>query len=72
MRRCEGYGGTQDRLASKMDEGAGGQEVPRAGRADRLGKRLLKKGGMPVCVCVCGTHVRDSNAFLCTWAVAGH
>ena len=40
MRRCEGYGGTRDRLAGKMDEGAGGQEVPRAGRADRLGKRL--------------------------------
>lgn len=50
MRRCEGYGGTQDRLASKMDEGAGGQEVPRAGRADWLGKRLLKKGGVPLCV----------------------
>lgn len=55
MRRCEGYEGTRDRLAGKMDEGAGGQQAPRAGRAGQPGRGV--QGSLPACVrvpaCVC-------------------
>lgn len=59
MRRCEGYEGTRDRLAGKMDEGAGGQQAPRAGRAGQPGRGV--QGGLPACVrvhaCVCARAV---------------
>lgn len=53
MRRCEGYQGTRDRLAGKMDEGAEGrrclwQEGPASGGGCAEGSACVP-GGLYVC-----------------------